>query len=257
MELGFMIYGQPDQISGGYLYDRQLVTAWRQQGHQVQFLSLPEASYGASLLHNYDRGWRDRLAGLEVDALIQDELCHPSLFLLNRQIRPLAQFPIVSLVHHLRSSEDHPQPMSWLYRFIEHSYLASVDGFIFNSRPTGASVQKLLSRSVSAVIAPPGRNHLEFESAPDSSKNTDPTSPLHIAFVGNVIRRKGLHWLLQALAEIEDEPWTLDVVGRLDLEPGYSQSMMDWIAHSRLAYQCWPAPRAAPATWSIQGKTAS
>ena len=235
MKLGLMIYGQPDQLSGGYLYDRQLVKAWRQQGHQVQFLSLPAAPYWASVLHNYDRGWRDRLAGLQIDALIQDELCHPSLFLLNRQIRPLAEFPIISLVHHLRTSEEHPQPMSWLYRLIERSYLATVDGFIFNSRPTGTSVQRLLGRSTSAVIAPPGRDHLEDGSAAESLKNIDPAAPLHIVFVGNVIKRKGLHWLLEALAEFQDDPWTLEVVGRLDLEPGYSQSMMNRIVNSPLA----------------------
>jgi len=33
MRLGLVVYGSLDQLSGGYLYDRQVVQALRRRGH--------------------------------------------------------------------------------------------------------------------------------------------------------------------------------------------------------------------------------
>lgn len=54
MRVGLIIYGKLDTISGGYLYDRQLVRYLRQQGDEVQLISLPWTWYGRHLLHNID-----------------------------------------------------------------------------------------------------------------------------------------------------------------------------------------------------------
>jgi glycosyltransferase involved in cell wall biosynthesis len=226
MRIGLMVYGRLDQTSGGYLYDRQLCSAWRHTGHHIEIVSLPPAGYAATLLTNWDRRWRDHLLGLKVDVLIQDELCHPSLFRLNSTIRSRVHFPLICLVHHLRSSEFHPAPQRWLYRWVERRYLSTVDGFIFNSHPTMASVEKLLGRAAPGVVATPGRDHLK--AAPDQARFTQPPGerPLQILFVGNLIRRKGLHWLLQALAGLATEDWQLQVVGRPDLEPEYSRRVL-------------------------------
>nr|WP_305888740.1 glycosyltransferase family 4 protein [Methylomonas sp. SURF-2] len=45
--------------------------------------------------------------------------------------------------------------------------------------------------------------------------------PLNILLVGNVIHRKGLHVLIQALMQLAPEDFRLTVAGRLDMEPGY------------------------------------
>src|SRR5512139_3888486 len=104
MHIGLIIYGSLDTLSGGYLYDRKLVEYLRSQRDTVEIISLPWRSYGAHLTDNL---WF-RLPGhganrsKKFDILIQDELNHPSLLFANRRRHP---YPVISLVHHLRSSE--------------------------------------------------------------------------------------------------------------------------------------------------------
>ena len=103
MRIGLVIYGSLDTLSGGYLYDRMLVEHLRRQGDEVEIFSLPWRDYARHLTDNLSTGLLRRLQGSRLDVLLQDELNHPSLFWLNRRLH--VNYPIVSIVHHLRSSE--------------------------------------------------------------------------------------------------------------------------------------------------------
>ncbi|MEK9163446.1 MAG: glycosyltransferase family 1 protein, partial [Chloroflexota bacterium] len=131
MRIGLIIYNSLDTISGGYLYDRKLVEHLRKCGDEVEIISLPYRNYVTHLIHNLQSPISDHS---HFDILLQDELNHPSLFLLNRFIK--GRYPIISIVHHLRISEQHPSWQNMFYGVIERAYLNSVDGFIFNSEAT-------------------------------------------------------------------------------------------------------------------------
>ena len=84
MHLALVIYGSLDTVSGGYLYDRMLVQHLREQGDEVEIVSLPWRNYAVHLTQNFApqlRNWRG------YDAILQDELNHPSLFIANRIIK--------------------------------------------------------------------------------------------------------------------------------------------------------------------------
>lgn len=227
MRIGLVIYGSLDTLSGGYLYDRKLVEFLRAQGDEVEIVSLPWRSYPRHLLDNFSPAWRQRLAGLNVDILVQDELNHPSLTWANRALSP-APFPVVSIVHHLRASEEHPAWLQPFYRWVERRYLASVGGFVFNSRTTQKAVETLLARSSSypSVVAYPAADHLGAPTAAEVNRLIDERStrpgPLEILFVGNLISRKGLHHLLAALARLPGSVWRLGVIGRADVDTHYT-----------------------------------
>ena len=227
MRIGLLIYGSLDTVSGGYLYDRQLVEYLEAQGDQVEIVSIPNHGYSRCLLHNLSGRLFKKLTKLPVDILLQDELNHPSLFSLNRRIKRSVNYPIISIVHHLLSSESHPPWQQLVYTAVERRYLRSVDGYIFNSQNTCQMVTNLAGSEKKNVIAHPAGDRFN----PDlnlqmiaSRANQD--GPLRILFLGNVIPRKGLDKLLEALVKSGERDWRLSVVGSMKIDARYAQMVM-------------------------------
>ncbi|MCY3710766.1 MAG: glycosyltransferase family 4 protein [Caldilineaceae bacterium] len=235
MRIGLLIYGSLDTLSGGYLYDRKLVEHLREAGDSVEIVSLPWRSYPAHLADNLSLRLYRRLRDLSVDILLQDELNHPSLALVNWRLRRLQpRCPLISIVHHLRSSERHPRRLLPLYRTVERAYLRTVDGFIFNSRTTRQAVAALRGESenlapLGGVVAYPAADHLPTpdERAAEEligARRSGP-GPLRILFVGNLIPRKGLHYLITALSRLPKADWLLDVVGDEAVDSAYATAL--------------------------------
>lgn len=230
MHIGLIIYDSLDTVSGGYLYDRQLVAHLAAAGHTVEVYTLPWRSYPLHLTDNFARDLADRLLRAPHDVLLQDELNHPSLVWLNPRLRGRVDYPLVSIVHHLRCSEPRGRLSNAFYRLIERQYLAGVDGFVFNSETTRESVAGLLDGlgKRPGVVATPAGDRFAGIQARLAALHSPPAGRLSLLFVGSVIPRKGLHTLLQALARFPFENWRLDVVGRLDVEPAYVQAMQEY-----------------------------
>ncbi|HSK87402.1 MAG TPA: glycosyltransferase family 4 protein, partial [Anaerolineales bacterium] len=219
-------YGSLDTLSGGYLYDRKLVEYLRSQGDTVEIISLPWRNYAAHLMDNF----HFRLPPNPV-VLIQDELNHPSLILANQGKHP---YPVISLVHHLRCSELRPKWQNAFYRAIEKKYLRSVDGFIFNSRTTERVVNSLLENRKTGIVAYPPTDRFGEPISEEAIESRARTSPLRILFLGNVIERKGLHTLLEAV-RFQRLAFRVDVIGSLASEPAYVKRIQELIAQNDLS----------------------
>jgi glycosyltransferase involved in cell wall biosynthesis len=226
MHIGLVIYGSLDTISGGYLYDRKLVEYLRSQGDVIKIISLPWRSYTTHLLDNI----RFKLPG-KLDILIEDELNHPSLVLPNRRKH---SYPIVSLVHHLRSSELRPVWQNNLYRLVEKKYLESVDGFIFNSKTTKKVVLNLLHKDKPSILAYPPVDRFGAPISQQEIKDRASRDEFRILFLGNVIYRKGLHTLLEAIKELGSKVH-VDVIGSLTFEPAYVSLIQEIIEKNQLS----------------------
>jgi glycosyltransferase involved in cell wall biosynthesis len=234
MRVGVVIYGSLDSLSGGYLYDRKLVEYLRTIGDSVQVISMPLTHYASAILQNGSSKFRQQLLKLEVDILLEDELNHPSLFLMNGWLRSRVTYPLIGIVHHLRSCEKHPGWVLPLYRTIERRFLNTLDGYIFNSTSTQREVAALASHPHPFVIATPGGDGLdgktpspELYAHSQYSHMGEDISRLEIIFVGNLIERKGLHTLLEALGTMAQIDWRLRVVGRSDIDPGYTRRCLN------------------------------
>jgi glycosyltransferase involved in cell wall biosynthesis len=233
MKLGFVIYGSLDTLSGGYLYNRKLVEYLREQGDIVEVLSLPWRNYAAHLLDNLHFRLPPHL-----DLLIQDELNHPSLLSANARPR---QYPVISLVHHLRCSELRPKWQNDFYRLIEKRYLQSVDRFIFNSKTTQTVVNHLIGSSKPNVVAYPPTDSFGQPISENEIFERAKSEEFQILFLGNVVYRKGLHTLLEAISNQllaisgRRSAVRLDIVGSLTAEPRYARKMQELVSNKRLS----------------------
>lgn len=220
MRIGLIIYGSLETLTGGYLYDRKVVQGLERLGHAVEVISLPGGSFLRRLGQGLWPGLRQRLLAGRFDLILEDELCHPSLFLVNQGLRRLGGPPLVAIVHHLRCQEPDPSWQNRLLALVEGRYLASVDGFIFNSETTRRTVTALVGASQPQVIAYPAGDRFGSPLSPERiSQRTGQPGRLELLFVGILIPRKGLLPLLGALAGVDRDLWRLTVVGSLDFDP--------------------------------------
>ena len=226
MRIGLIVYGSLQQPSGGYLYDRQLVAELRRRGHRVDVISLPWRNYFLHLTHNFSRSFIENLRARKLDLLLQDELNHPSLFLLNDRLKRELSIPIVSIVHHLRSSERHPALFKGLYRAVERRYLRSVDAFIFNSFTTRRVVKSLLGRLPRHIVAQPAGDRLRprISLAALRARAAQP-GPLRVLFLGSLIPRKAPHLLLEALRLLPPGTATAVLAGSDTAAPQYARAL--------------------------------
>ena len=223
MKIGLVIYGSLETMSGGYLYDRQLVSYLKSCNDDVQVISLRPGSYALHLTDNL----HVRLPR-NLDIVIEDELVHASLLAANAlHRRPNAQgsYPTISLVHNLHSLERRPAWQNAAYREVERMYLRGVDGFIFNSDTTHASVRTLIGDNCPYVIATPGGDRLGGLTAVEARNRAFEPGPLRLLFLANVTPLKGLHVVLDAIMRLAPSTCTLDVLGSLDVEPTYAREM--------------------------------
>jgi glycosyltransferase involved in cell wall biosynthesis len=235
VKIGLIIYDNLDIISGGYLYDRILYRYLQKRGEEVEIFSLPRRGYFQNIKDNFSKSFYQKVKHFKPDILLQDELNHPSLFLLNKRLKKTLSCPLVAIVHNLHSSEKHPSWTKYFYQRIEKRYLSSVDAYIINSLTTLESVKRLTGVVKPSVIARPGKDHLLSDITENQIiERARQDGPLQILFVGNVIPHKGLHILIDALVLLPSEDWELIVVGNLEIDPPYLRSINRQIAKRKI-----------------------
>jgi glycosyltransferase involved in cell wall biosynthesis len=134
----------------------------------------------------------------------------------------------------LRGSELRPQWQNAFYRVVEKKYLQSVDGFIFNSRTTERVVNSLLENRKPGLVAYPPTDRFGEPISEEEIIRRAQTIPLQILFLGNVIYRKGLHTLLEAVKRLRLDV-RVEIVGGLTSEPEYVKQMQEFVANEDLS----------------------
>jgi len=236
MRVGLLIYSDITTQSGGYLYDRQLINSLQQQGDTVDIISLPFQSYSRALYNQYDL---NRLVNSKLDVLIQDELVHASVYRSNPLFSGRTGIPIVGLVHLFSAYADQPLHRRWLLRHTERAYIRTINGLIVNSKNSLQQAKVLVGDNGMPphLVAVPAGNNFENVTIAETANLTSDSSPLKLLYVGNVIRQKGLHIILQALHQLPKHCFTLTVAGRLDMEPDYVNRIRQTITDLHLKDQ--------------------
>ncbi|MBN1382136.1 MAG: glycosyltransferase family 4 protein [Deltaproteobacteria bacterium] len=235
MRIALILYGDPHRMTGGFLYDRMLTEYLRRQGDTVEIISLPWLRYGRALFPRAESLVESRLADFSPEMLLVDELCHPSLFRSCEKIKCSLHCPMIAIVHHLRSCEDHPAGLKRLYEIVENKFLSSMDGFIFNSANTQKTVTARIGNKRPGVVTYPGGDRFGMDLTDDEliARAVKP-GPLNILFIGALMPRKGLHHLISALTGLKAGTWHLTVVGNLNTDRHYAKAIRTQIAAAGL-----------------------
>lgn len=237
-----VVFGTLDQPSGGFLYDRHLVSALEAAGHRVSVVSQPPGlSYRAQRRlgrpsHPVGGTLAGTLAELAPDLILIDELNHAAVAgHLPAVRRGLPTVPTAAIVHHLRCDEGSVHRLS---RRREARFLRSCDAWLCNSLPTlrRAGVVSGTRRS-SAVVYPAGTGAGYGPSEPvtGSAPRIDrpPTDTLRVVSVGTVIPRKRIDWVIRAMASLTGV--SLDVVGDTAVDPSYAARLRRLVERRGLA----------------------
>ena len=252
LRIAFVISGSLDQVSGGFIYDRALIAALRAAGHHVDVCQLPRHTYAGAVVRSVARAGRravaHRVRGVDggssppavvsYDAVIHDELIHPSVFLDGGASAPRGKV-LVALVHNLRSDQP-AERIQVIKTRVERRYLTSVDSVVAVCARTLEDARRLTGRSLPGVVVHPGRDHVTpaLDEAVVAARCREP-GPLRVLHVAAVRPHKGLAHLLAALALARHDgdsgglDFVLDVVGSLD-DRRYERVLRDQVARSRL-----------------------
>ena len=228
MRILLVIYGDLEQQTGGYRYDARLVAFLRERGHRVDLFSQIPGSYGMRLLQDAPGRLLRAVQEHEPDLILEDELNHPSLIRGNRRLRLHGELPIVSVVHHLASSEEHGWIRGFMVKRIEKAYLRTIDGAVFNTPATRRAAEELRGSELPGVVALPSMDGLR-EIAGTRRDGEAPGNPsggeLRLLTVGSLIRRKRIDAVIGALALLGDPGVSLTIVGDDSAEPGTARSL--------------------------------
>jgi glycosyltransferase involved in cell wall biosynthesis len=238
MRIGLVIYGRLGTLTGGYLYDRFLAETLRRRGHAVDVISLERKPYALGLFDNLSARLKARLTDRPYDLLLQDELCHPSLFRLNRCIRARRRTAIVGIVHQVLCRQPRCRLFNLAYRCAERNFLHTVDGLLFVSRFNRDQARHLISRYCPVQVAHPGGDRLgRIPSGQIIAERSRTGGPLDLVFVGNLSPIKGLHQLLESVAHLPSHKWRLTVAGSLAANRRHARRILGEVARRGLTSQ--------------------
>jgi len=243
MSLAFLVPGPLDQLTGGYLFDRQVVDGLRQLGRTVRVFELPGHFPAADEIAFRAAG--NTLAALpDNSTAVIDGLALPAFAeCLAREARRLQ---LIGFIHHPLSVETGLSAAEAArYVALEATLWPLLHGALCPGRQTA---QALIAAGVPAdrvIITQPGTTK------PAPFHRSPATPPLQLLAVGTITPRKGHLLLLKALAGLRDLDWHLTCIGSLERDPATSAAVQRSLADLQLldrvtlTGECLPARLAA------------
>lgn len=222
----FAIPGDLETRTGGYAYDRRIITELRQLGWQVDVVGvgddfpMPGEGQVAMALQRLLAAPADR--PMLIDGLALGVLPEAAAAL--RQTRPL-----VALVHHPLACETGLTPAAAeRLRVSERAALAAVHRVVATSEATA----ELLVESFGVPrerlhVIPPGTDPMPQAAGSGSDQ-------LRLLSVAAIVPRKGFDVLVEALSTLTDLPWQLTIAGDRGRDPGTVERLEALIARHGL-----------------------
>jgi glycosyltransferase involved in cell wall biosynthesis len=227
--LTFIVPGDPDQRTGGYLYDAHIVAGLRSLGWQVQVIGLEGRFPCADAVARQAMG-RALDCLPERQCVVIDGL---ALGGVPDSVRPHAdRLALIGLVHHPLADETGlSADRQAAFLVSERAALQCCRSVIVTSPFTRRRLDELaLAGDRPIHVIEPGARAAELaQRVGERLHGTAPESPARLLCVGHLSRRKGQNLLIDALADLTDLDWQLDLVGSADRDPAFARELLEGI----------------------------
>lgn len=220
----FAIPGVINLPTGGYAYDRRVLSLLPQAGVAVEHLPLP-GGFPAPSVADLDETKR-LLADVPPSAvLLADGLAYGAM---PTEVIRAARGPIVALVHHpLCLEEGLSKARQMELHALEKTALGLARAVITTSRTTARTVVKDFAVPEQRIrVAEPGT-----EPAPRAKEGD---GPVRLLSVGSIVPRKAYDVLVRALGPLGDRAWHLTIAGPCDRSKEAVASLQEAIAQTGL-----------------------
>lgn len=224
--LHFVLPGDPETRTGGFIYDARIIAGLRAKGLEVALHALPDGfpepsatalEAAAALFAGLPDGARVVVDGLALGVL-------PEI------LRPNAErLELVALVHHPLAAENGLSPARQEELFaLEKAALTLTPQVITTSRNTAESLAPYGVAAERITAVPPG-----VDPAPLAKGSGG--EPLALLTVGSLVPRKGHEVLFTALAQLAELDWRLTCAGSLARDPALVARLRSLCAECGLA----------------------
>jgi glycosyltransferase involved in cell wall biosynthesis len=226
--LFLLLPGDPETLTGGYVYDRHMAQALRALGWQVEVKSLaggfpdPDAAALAAadaVLAALPTGSLVLLDGLALGAMPEVARRHA------------ARLRLVALVHHPLALETGLAPASAArLHASERRALQTVQQVVVTSRATAATLANYAVPASRITVVEPG-----CKPAPLAPRRGLSGGVRELLCVAALTDRKGHELLIEALAALKALPWRLCCVGSLTCNSAVAARVRDLLHRHGLA----------------------
>jgi glycosyltransferase involved in cell wall biosynthesis len=197
-EIVFVVPGRLDQLTGGYLYDQNIVKGLRARGRAVRVIELGPIADAAEFAGIPD-GTKTVIDGLALPGLEKVVATKA------RRLR------LVGFVHHPLAVETGlSRAAAEDIARLEAAMLPLFRGVLCPSRETAAAVCRYGVTPDRIAVVPPGT------AKPHASRRPRPGGTRSLLCVASLVPRKGHVLLVDALARLRDLDWRLLCIGSLE-----------------------------------------
>jgi glycosyltransferase involved in cell wall biosynthesis len=220
--------GDPNTLSGGYLFHRRLADLAPEQNAQLTFASFPHRPFPLAIA---DAPRVFRLPQVQAaDVLVLDSIAAafagPWLAARPPRVR------VVGMLHQPPGGIDYGPPRSSLQAVLDRLAYRRAERLLIASQALADDLVAAGERRERLFVVPPGRDVAAASGPPPADLRHG--RQVSLLCVGNWVARKGIHWLLDALSRLPEPLATLHLVGNDDAEPAYAASLRRRLAQPGL-----------------------
>jgi len=208
--------GDPQTMTGGYLYHRRIAELAPAYGARLEFVSFPAWRFPLPVMAG--PAALRAVARRQPDVLLLDSIA--AAFAAPWRVRRRTRVPLVGMLHQRPGGIDHGPTRTRLQATLDWRAHRQAARLLVASTSLAA---ELVARGVPEEllrVIPPGRDVAQGAVPPPADLRAGRTAA--VLAVGNWVERKGLLDLLDAVAALPPESVTLHLVGDTKTEPGYA-----------------------------------